>query len=269
MPLILNQKRYALEFDDIVGQLYHFPQQYVSYIQTGETFVYYHPFEGAADPERYYFGMGRIGTVRGDPARSDHYYAEVLDYVPFEVAVPYTDDNGRYLEWRSGVGTRFFSSARRAGQEVFDRILEAAQMEHQAVEEFGLVNEFDNVDKILTDLNEHYADLDPRAYQRLVSQIDRPTSISRALKKKLGYKCQVCGVEGFQTKAGGRYVEAHHLRQLHELIPGSLITENVVIVCASCHSKLHYAHVSIETVNSQTLRIVINDVDYMVELNVF
>ncbi len=25
MPLILNQKRYALEFDDIIGYRYHYP----------------------------------------------------------------------------------------------------------------------------------------------------------------------------------------------------------------------------------------------------
>ena len=83
MPLILNQKRYSSKYDDDPGVRYHYPEQYASYIQTGEIFIYYHPSEKPLDPHIYYFGMGRIGTVRSDPAHSDHYYAEILDYVPF------------------------------------------------------------------------------------------------------------------------------------------------------------------------------------------
>ena len=269
MPLILNQKRYALDFDDIVGEQYHFPQKYRSYIQTGETFVYYHPSEGTPDPDRYYFGMGRVGTVRRDPDRSGHLYAEILDYVPFGVDVPFTDDSGRYLERRPNAGTRFFSSARRADQEVVERILAGAEIEHGALEEFGSVEELDNVDQILADLNQRYGDLEPRAYKRLVSQIDRPTSISRALKKKLGYSCQVCGVDGFRTRTGGEYAEAHHLRQLHKLVPGSLATENVLIVCATCHRKLHHASVDVRSVDGTLLEIMINGVGHRAVRNVF
>ncbi len=66
MPLILNQQRYALEFDDIIGDRYHYPEQYASYIQTGEIFIYYHPSEKPLDPHIYYFGRS---TVRGKHTR--------------------------------------------------------------------------------------------------------------------------------------------------------------------------------------------------------
>lgn len=269
MPLILNQKRYSSKYDDDPGVRYHYPEQYASYIQTGEVFIYYHPFEKTLDPGQYYFGMGRIGTVRHDPSHSDHYYAEILDYLPFRAAVPFKDSQGQYLEKKPGVGTRFFSSARRIGQQVFDRILAEAKLQQVSVDEFGAVDDPDNTDQILAYLNELYANLKPRAYERMVSQVDRPTSVSRALKKKLGYRCQICGVEGFHTRSGGRYAEAHHLRQLHELAPGSLATENVLIVCAGCHRKLHHASVRIEMTSEITLDVTINGATYQVKRNVF
>lgn len=101
-----------------------------------------------------------------------------------------------------------------------------------------------------------------------MASIDRPTSISRALKEQLGYACQICGVEGFEKKSGGRYVEAHHLQELHRLAPGSLVSENVLIVCANCHRKLHYADVEVRASSPRTLGITINGTAHRVRRNV-
>ncbi len=117
-------------------------------------------------------------------------------------------------------------------------------------------------------LNQRYSNLTPKSYRRLVDRIDRPTSISRALKKKHGYTCQICGVEGFLKKSGERYAEAHHLLPLHELAPSSLVTENVLIVCANCHRKLHYADVEIGLPSPISLRLTINGTSYQVASNI-
>jgi len=266
MPLILSQKFHELEYDDIVGERYHYPRRYWSYVKPGEIFVYYHPAE-KQDPRRYYFGMGRIGAVRPDAHQSDHRYAEIIDYVPFDRPVPFKE-NGDYLEARPDAGTQFFRAVRLASEEAFARILARARLDPQAALEFQDVEDIENIDQILADLNSQYRDLEPQSYKRLVAVIDRPTSVSRALKEKLGYTCQICGVEGFDKKSGGKYAEAHHLLELHRLAPSSLITENILIVCANCHRKLHYADAEVRVMTATTLKVTINRISYHVQRNV-
>ncbi|WP_054259861.1 hypothetical protein [Propionispora sp. 2/2-37] len=41
---------------------------------------------------------------------------------------------------------------------------------------------------------------------------------------------QICGAEGFVKHNGDRYIEAHHLVQI----------DNVILVCPNCHRELHY-----------------------------
>ncbi len=100
MPLILNQQRYALEFDDIIGDRYHYPEQYASYIQTGEIFIYYHPSEKPLDPHIYYFGLS---TVRGKHTRPlgelRHGIdaGKLLDGIGNRCA---TEALGRWVAWR-------------------------------------------------------------------------------------------------------------------------------------------------------------------------
>lgn len=134
MPLILSQKRRQTPYDDVVGELYHFPRRYRSYLNPGEPFVYYHPSE-TGDRGRYYFGMGRIGTVYQDPARPDHGYAEILDYLQFTREVPFRS-GGVYLEARPDAGTQFFRAVRLISDEVFNIILEGSGLDPEDETEF-------------------------------------------------------------------------------------------------------------------------------------
>ena len=269
MPIVLNQKLHESGYDDDVGSRYHFPYLWDKEIQSGETFVYYHPRE-EGDHRRYYFGMGRVGDLQEDPLRPDHRYAEILDYLPFDPVIPFRDSDGAYLEGRPDiVQPAFQRSARRIGEKTLERILEKSGLDPKTRQDFVVPENLDDLDQILANLNEKFKDLEPRAFDRLVSQVDRPTSVSRALKKKLGHTCQICGVEGFRTMSGSRYAEAHHLRQLHKLVPGSLATQNVLIVCATCHRKLHHASVDIGVPSEAVLEIAIDGETFTVERNVF
>jgi hypothetical protein len=267
MVLVLSQKLYRMEYNDIVGEQYHYPRRYWSYVKPGEIFVYYHPSE-KQDPKRYYFGVGRIGAVQPDSSQSDHRYAEIIDYAAFPRPVPFKE-NGEYLEARQNAGTQFFRAVRLISKGVFNKILDRAEdLESDVILQFSKETATKESDQILADLNRQYKNLEPKLYKRLTAQIDRPTSISKALKKKLGYTCQICGIEGFEKKSGGRYAEAHHLLELHKLLPGSLITENILIVCANCHRKLHYADVEVNVLTPTTLEITINGTSYHVQRNV-
>jgi 5-methylcytosine-specific restriction protein A len=64
------------------------------------------------------------------------------------------------------------------------------------------------------------------------------------VKKKLGYKCQVCGFE-FDKHYGNiglGYIEAHHLKPISELkdtrIPMNPI-KDFAVLCANCHRMIH------------------------------
>jgi len=266
MPIILAQKSYDLLYDDIVGEQYHFPRRYWAYVQPGQVFAYYHPAE-KEDTNRYYFGMGRIGAVRADARMSDHRYAEIIDYVPFQAPVPFIV-NGEYLEHRPDAGPQFFRAVRLVSDGVFQRILDIAQADPETVLEFRRVQDSEDFDQIIADLNSQYKDLAPQSYKTVGGRIDRPTSISRALKEELGYACQMCGAEGFEKKSGGKYVEVHHLVELHKLMPGSLVSENILVVCANCHRKLHYADVEMRASSPRILRITVNGIDHRVRRNV-
>jgi hypothetical protein len=52
-------------------------------------------------------------------------------------------------------------------------------------------------------------------------------------------RCECCGVLGFATENGERYLESHHVVEVSQRGPDS--PTNVVAVCPSCHRKAHYA----------------------------
>lgn len=266
MPLILSQKLQGLQYNDVVGETYHYPRRYWSSVVTGEIFIYYHPAE-QGDRSQYYFGLGRIGSVFPDRHNADHRYAEIIDYLPFDTPVPFKDGD-KYIEAVPHQGTAFFRSVRPVSRNVFDHILALTSLDTESVGEFSEFSSETDYDQILETLNKRFRTLEPNVHERLVHQIDRPTSISNALKKRQNYVCQICGCEGFEKRTGGRYAEAHHLIALHELVPGSLVTDNILVVCANCHRKLHYADVEITDVSDTALDISINGTKYHVERNV-
>jgi len=107
--------------------------------------------------------------------------------------------------------------------------------------------------------NQKYNSISPEKKIIFSNRIDRPQIITDYLKNIHNYKCQICGLEGFKKIDSSRYVEAHHIIELHKLIPGSLCSDNIIVVCANCHRKLHYAKVYYEVLGSSKVIIKIND----------
>jgi len=98
-PLVLVSNRQTASghsYADRTGESYEFPTRYRNQIQPGSPFVYYRSREGLEQP--HYFGAGVIGPVqasRTDPTRLE---CEILDYRPFERAIPFRAASGHYLE---------------------------------------------------------------------------------------------------------------------------------------------------------------------------
>lgn len=86
--LVLTQLRDGSEYNDFIGQYYHFPDKYIGQFKTLPIeFVYY---EGTKSGEGVYFGYGKIiSPPSRDKREPGHSFAEVVDYKPFLEPVPF------------------------------------------------------------------------------------------------------------------------------------------------------------------------------------
>lgn len=103
-------------------------------------------------------------------------------------------------------------------------------------------------DEVISVFDQAYADR-PEFKEAVVRQIQRPTALTNALKERYGNRCMICGYPGFNKKAGGVYSEAHHMIELSNLAPRTLQSWNILILCPTCHKKLHYADVRTDFLN--------------------
>lgn len=83
-----------------------------------------------------------------------------------------------------------------------------------------------------------------RKIRRILKVYERPSPITRYVKRTRGATCQLCGELGFVKRNGKRYCEVHHLFHLSENPPPNcLAPEYLVVLCATCHRRMHYADV--------------------------
>ena len=86
----------------------------------GDWIVYYEPRRATADVlsrggRQAYFAIARVTDVRTDPERSDHFYADITDYLPFDRPVPFKEGEHFYESAMKGANGRTNSgSAQRA-----------------------------------------------------------------------------------------------------------------------------------------------------------
>lgn len=87
--------------------------------------------------------------------------------------------------------------------------------------------------------------VDERRKYRQHRSIERNPSTSRKVKKALGYVCQGCGFDFGKVygEIGHKYIEAHHLIQLGNLPPNTVVPMNIktdfAVLCANCHRMMH------------------------------
>ena len=83
-----------------------------------------------------------------------------------------------------------------------------------------------------------------RQIQRVLKTYERPSPITRYVKRTRGTTCQLCGELGFVKRNGMRYCEVHHLFHLSKNPPAKcLAPEYLLVLCATCHRRMHYADV--------------------------
>lgn len=82
------------QYDDITGEQYHFPSQYLSRIEKSinDWVVYYGPIKG--EKGRFYSGIAKLENIRPDQNTDKHYYADLKDYIDFDRYVEYKENGG-------------------------------------------------------------------------------------------------------------------------------------------------------------------------------
>lgn len=95
--LVLTQLRESSEYNNFVGQFYHFPEKYIGQFKTLPIeFIYY---EGPENGEGVYFGYGKITSQpKEDKREPGYYFAEVINYKPFIEPVSWKDSTGKNRE---------------------------------------------------------------------------------------------------------------------------------------------------------------------------
>lgn len=124
-------------YDDLPEVRYHFPKTYLNQVQAavGDSIIYYEPRRSSGElssrgGRQSYFAVARISNVEPDPARGDHYYARITDYLEFDRAVPFSEGQSYFesgLRKADGSTNRgmFGRAVRTIPDDEFDLILAA------------------------------------------------------------------------------------------------------------------------------------------------
>jgi hypothetical protein len=103
--------------------------------------------------------------------------------------------------------------------------------------------------------------------QRILKLWERPNAITRYVKKTRGSTCQFCQAPGFIMRNGQRYCEAHHLFHLSKNPPlACLGPEYLVVLCATCHRRMHYADTGEPVQEGQAWRVRVDDEEILFQV---
>lgn len=227
-------------WDDIKGDLYHYPSRYKAILTPGCNIIYYKgriknkAFSSERlSPAPHYFGIGVVGDSILDPnsGKKDR-YCEILEYQNFAEAVLAKVD-GAYLEdipdskasnyWRSGV--------RAIAQDVFETILAHATLSGYTRKLPHLSGDF-----------ESHGPSDGSKNSRYTTYYERnPLNRAKAIEIH-GLDCMVCGMN-FQTQfgdLGAGFIHVHHNKPVSETGPTSINpATDLSVVCPNCHAMIH------------------------------
>ncbi len=250
--VILTQRVPPDDYRDEIGTLYNYPRRYWRRLYTGDRMIYHQPRD-RSNGGMVYFGCGVVGDIQPDPHDPNRRNAEIVDYTAFERHVPVTR-RGRFLEPAINRQVDMVGNAVRTIDEPTAlAILSASHTQPPwawlptggtGAPPSSPTNEAD-LRRAIDTFDQHYASLAPERRARTLSTLHRPSSIGAYLKQLYGTRCRICGVDGFLQRIGTSYAEIHHVDELSTEHPGVLGTQNILILCPTCHRKLHFANVTV------------------------
>lgn len=228
------------KWDDVKGDLYHYPSTYQKILTKGCRIVYYKGklkdkayLPHRLSPEPHYFGVGVVGDSIDDPdsTKKDR-YCEILDYQEFAEAVPAKVDDA-YLEtipdskasnyWRFGV--------REIDQATYQKILAHAQLAGYRVSLPRETDELESFDRPEGQKKVRYT----AYYERI------PYYRAKAIELH-GLTCMACGFnfEAVYGELGRGFIHVHHNKPVSETGPSRPDPQtDLSVLCPNCHAMVH------------------------------
>ena len=209
-------------YDDTPEVRYHFPKQYLRRVEAavGDWIIYYEPRRPGSSlsgtgGRQTYFAMARVVGIEPDPARSDHFYAYIADYLEFAQAVSFKQA-GQLLEsfLRNPDGSTnpgaFINAIRLLPQQEFEIICQLGMA--QAISETVFVDE-----RAVAETQDAYGG--PRQTV-LTSRPVRDAAFAHVVRDVYDRTCAMTGLK--LINGGGRCeIEAAHIRSVEENGPDS------------------------------------------------
>jgi len=228
------------QWDDIKGELYHYPSTYKSILTKGCKIIYY---KGLLKNKKYekerlsnkphYFGIGVIGdSIPDDNSTKNDIYCEILDYQEFKKAIP-AKINGEYLEfipeskksnyWRFGV--------RGISGDVYQKIINSSTTIPYIPRLPSESSDFESSDTTEGKKKLRYSSY----YER------NPINREKAIEIH-GLTCMACrfNFEAEYGQHGKGFIHVHHIKPLNET--GETLVDpktDLIPLCPNCHAMVH------------------------------
>ncbi len=242
------QTKISPSYDDVPEHFYHFPHTYLRQVQAavGDWIVYYEPRRSSHDERsrggrQSYFAMAQVVSVRPDPAREGHYYADVQNYLDFDKAVPFREGDFFYeAALRGPDGNTNLGSARRAVRNIpddeFDLIVRAGFAEEVATGPHGSTAP-------PVGLEEEQAEFHRPMLVSTVTRPFRDVAFARQIQTVYDKKCAMTGLR--IINGGGRpEVQAAHIRPVAADGPDSI--RNGIALSSTFHWMFDRGLISID-----------------------
>lgn len=238
-------------YDDLPSERYHFPRAYLRQAEAvlGDWIVYYEPSrtggdDSSRDGRRAYFATARMTGLVPDPARADHYYALVTDYLEFDRAVPFREADHYYessLQREDGKTSKgaFGRAVRSLSDAEYDLILHAGF--GRVIGDLATGHEWSGGTP--SGLAEEPAIFARPLVERLVARPFRDAAFAAMVKSAYRDTCAMTGLK--IINGGGRAeVQAAHIRPVADDGPDSV--RNGLALCGTLHWMFDRGLVSID-----------------------
>lgn len=215
-------------YDDLPEERYHFPRAYLNQVRqaVGDFVVYYEPRRTTGElssrgGRQAYFAVARVVSVEPDPARDDHFYARIADYLEFDRVVPFRE------------GEHFFESGPRrddgqTSKGAFGRAVRPLpDHEFDAILRTGFVDDAAMLPAPVTTpmipggFAEPQAEFERPIVESVVARPFRDQAFARQVRLAYDNRCAVTGLR--LINGGGRAeVQAAHIRPVASAGPDSV-----------------------------------------------
>ena len=198
-------------YDDLIETHYHFPRTYLRQVEAtvGDWIIYYEPRRSGgpniASGRQAYFAIAQVTEVTQDPARPDHYYAHVRDFLEFDQTVPFREG----LEYRESILQKADGSTNRGAFGRSVRLI--PQNEFARITQLGLSTQpeaWELADRVAEPVPEYV--IHPTVAQISLRKF-RDVAFRRHVRSAYANTCAVTGLR--LINGGGRpEVQAAHIR---------------------------------------------------------